>query len=212
MGALKLGSRTDSFKLNCSLPCSASTNVTLPKLNDIIRGFVRRVTDSGLFVAVSNDITAYVRVSDLSDSYLKEWKDSFQPDQLVKGKVTFVAATKRPESVTRRTKPRMMSLSLTSLSDEISRSCTGKNEVLRACVIAVDKSNKKIALSLRPSKVMSAPTSDSPSCIMSWRSVTLVMRPGKTMPTEISPNVSLSYPCLAERLRWPFSVLTAVTW
>ncbi|KAJ5952686.1 RRNA biogenesis protein RRP5 [Penicillium vulpinum] len=62
------------------------------KPNDIIRGFVRRVTDSGLFVAVSHDITAYVRVSDLSDSYLKEWKDSFQPDQLVKGKVTFVDA------------------------------------------------------------------------------------------------------------------------
>ncbi|KAJ5943397.1 hypothetical protein N7516_003565 [Penicillium verrucosum] len=62
------------------------------KPNDIIRGFVRRVTDSGLFVAVSNDITAYVRVSDLSDSYLKEWKDSFQPDQLVKGKVTSVDA------------------------------------------------------------------------------------------------------------------------
>ncbi|KGO58033.1 Nucleic acid-binding, OB-fold [Penicillium expansum] len=62
------------------------------KPNDIVRGFVRRVTDSGLFVAISNDITAYVRVSDLSDSYLKEWKDSFQPDQLVKGKVTFVDA------------------------------------------------------------------------------------------------------------------------
>ncbi|KAJ5356723.1 Nucleic acid-binding OB-fold [Penicillium concentricum] len=62
------------------------------KPNDIIRGFVRRVTDSGLFVAVSHDITAYVRVSDLSDSYLKEWKDAFQPDQLVKGKVTFVDA------------------------------------------------------------------------------------------------------------------------
>jgi rRNA biogenesis protein RRP5 len=62
------------------------------KPNDIIRGFVKRVTDSGLFVAVSNAVTAYVRVSDLSDSYLKEWKDSFQPDQLVKGKVTFVDA------------------------------------------------------------------------------------------------------------------------
>ncbi|KAJ5558964.1 hypothetical protein N7461_002936 [Penicillium sp. DV-2018c] len=62
------------------------------KPNDVIRGFVRRVTDSGLFVAVSHDITAYVRVSDLSDSYLKEWKDSFHPDQLVKGKVISVDA------------------------------------------------------------------------------------------------------------------------
>jgi rRNA biogenesis protein RRP5 len=39
---------------------------------------------------VGNDVTAYVRVSELSDSYLKEWKDSFQMDQLVKGRVTLV--------------------------------------------------------------------------------------------------------------------------
>lgn len=62
------------------------------KPNDVIRGFVKRVADSGLFVAVSHDVTAYVRVSDISDSYLKEWKDSFQVDQLVKGKVTFADA------------------------------------------------------------------------------------------------------------------------
>ncbi|KAJ5546028.1 hypothetical protein N7494_003613 [Penicillium frequentans] len=57
------------------------------KPNDVVRGFVKRVADSGLFVAVGQDVTAYVRVSDLSDSYLKEWKDSFQVDQLVKGRV-----------------------------------------------------------------------------------------------------------------------------
>ncbi|OJJ37524.1 hypothetical protein ASPWEDRAFT_50685 [Aspergillus wentii DTO 134E9] len=60
------------------------------KVNDVVRGFVRRVADSGLFVALGHDVTAYVRVSDLSDSYLKEWKDSFQVDQLVKGRVTLV--------------------------------------------------------------------------------------------------------------------------
>ncbi|KAJ5654288.1 hypothetical protein N7490_001291 [Penicillium lividum] len=57
------------------------------KPNDVVRGFVKRVADSGLFVAVGHDVTAYVRVSDLSDSYLKEWKDAFQVDQLVKGRV-----------------------------------------------------------------------------------------------------------------------------
>lgn len=62
------------------------------KPNDIIRGFVKRVTDAGLFVSVGHDVTAYVRVSDLSDSYLKEWKDSFQTDQLVKGRVTMIDA------------------------------------------------------------------------------------------------------------------------
>lgn len=60
------------------------------KVNDVVRGFVKRVADSGLFVALGHDVTAYVRVSDLSDSYLKEWKDAFQVDQLVKGRVSFV--------------------------------------------------------------------------------------------------------------------------
>lgn len=60
------------------------------KVNDVVRGFIRRVADSGLFVSLGHDVTAYVRVSDLSDSYLKEWKDAFQADQLVKGRITLV--------------------------------------------------------------------------------------------------------------------------
>ncbi|CAG8054270.1 unnamed protein product [Penicillium olsonii] len=80
--------------LSSSLPVvdREITSLKQVKPNDVVRGFVRRVTDAGLFVAISHDITAYVRVSDLSDSYLKEWKEAFQPDQLVKGKVTFVDA------------------------------------------------------------------------------------------------------------------------
>lgn len=60
------------------------------KVDDIVRGFVRRVADNGLFVTLGHNVTAYVRVSDLSDSYLKEWKDAFQVDQLVKGRIIFV--------------------------------------------------------------------------------------------------------------------------
>lgn len=58
------------------------------KKGDVVRGFVKRVDDKGLFVTVGHDVTAYARVSDLSDSYLKEWKDSFQADRLVKARVT----------------------------------------------------------------------------------------------------------------------------
>ncbi|KAG0161168.1 hypothetical protein PDIDSM_8702 [Penicillium digitatum] len=50
-------------------------------------------------------------------------------------------------------------VNLTDIADDYSKAnptVHNKNEVLRACVIAVDKSNKKIALSLRPSKVMSS--------------------------------------------------------
>lgn len=78
--------------LSSSLPVEDREITSMKQLNvnDVVRGFIRRVADSGLFVALSHDVTAYVRVSDLSDSYLKEWKDAFQVDQLVKGRVTLV--------------------------------------------------------------------------------------------------------------------------
>ncbi|KAJ6036648.1 RRNA biogenesis protein RRP5 [Penicillium herquei] len=80
--------------LSSSLPVQDPeiTSIKDLKANDVVRGFVKRVADSGLFISVGHDVNAYVRVSDLSDSYLKEWKDSFQVDQLVKGRVTLVDA------------------------------------------------------------------------------------------------------------------------
>ncbi|KAJ5488730.1 hypothetical protein N7539_003620 [Penicillium diatomitis] len=78
--------------LSSSLPVQdrETSSISDIKVNDVVRGFVKRITDAGLFVTVGHDVTAYVRVSELSDSYLKEWKDSFQTDQLVKGRVTLV--------------------------------------------------------------------------------------------------------------------------
>ena len=57
------------------------------KVNDIVRGFIKNVADSGLFISLAGTITAFVRVSDLSDLYLKDWKSHFEIDQLVKGQV-----------------------------------------------------------------------------------------------------------------------------
>lgn len=75
--------------LNSSLPVRDPeiSSVTQLKVNDIVRGFVKNVADNGIFVNLGGDVTAYIRVSDLSDAYLKDWKSSFQVDQLVKGKV-----------------------------------------------------------------------------------------------------------------------------
>ncbi|KAL4807665.1 hypothetical protein BDV18DRAFT_106733 [Aspergillus unguis] len=80
--------------LSSSLPVQDPEITSLKQIeaNSIIRGFVRRVSDGGLFVTVGRDVAAFVRISDLSDSYLKEWKDSFQVGQLVKGRVTVVDA------------------------------------------------------------------------------------------------------------------------
>lgn len=65
-------------------------NLSQLKVNDVVRGFVKNVADNGLFVTLGTNVTAYVRVSDLSDSFLKDWKSSFEIDQLVQGKVILV--------------------------------------------------------------------------------------------------------------------------
>lgn len=57
---------------------------------DVVRGFVKNVADKGLFVVLGGQITAMVKIANLSDRFLKDWKDQFQVDQLVKGRVLSV--------------------------------------------------------------------------------------------------------------------------
>ncbi|KAL8934717.1 MAG: hypothetical protein Q9216_005767 [Gyalolechia sp. 2 TL-2023] len=75
--------------LSSSLPVEDReiNSVSDLRVNDIVRGFIKNVVDTGVFISLGGNITAFVRVSDLSDLYLKDWKSHFQIDQLVKGKV-----------------------------------------------------------------------------------------------------------------------------
>ena len=59
-------------------------------VGDIVRGFVSNVSDAGVFITLGHGVTAFVRVTNLSDEFLKEWKDNFQKDQLVKGRITVI--------------------------------------------------------------------------------------------------------------------------
>ncbi|OHW91144.1 s1 RNA binding domain-containing protein [Colletotrichum incanum] len=54
---------------------------------DIVRGFVKNVTDKGVFVQLGGTVSALVKIGNLSDRYIKDWKGNFQVDQLVKGRV-----------------------------------------------------------------------------------------------------------------------------
>ncbi|KAI1167900.1 hypothetical protein F5B18DRAFT_336788 [Nemania serpens] len=78
--------------LNSSLPIKDREITSLTQLNvgDIVRGFVKNVSDKGLFVGLGGDVTAMVRISDLSDRFIKDWMDEFQVDQLVKGRITLL--------------------------------------------------------------------------------------------------------------------------
>ncbi|MCJ1385764.1 rRNA biogenesis protein rrp5 [Xylographa soralifera] len=78
--------------LSSSLPIKDPeiTSVAQLKVNDIVRGFIKNVADTGVFVTLSSNVTGYVRVTDLSDSFIKDWKSEFQVDQLVTGKIITV--------------------------------------------------------------------------------------------------------------------------
>lgn len=69
------------------------TNLSQIATGDIVRGFVKNVSDKGLFVVLGGYITAMVKIANLSDRFLKDWKDQFQVDQLVKGRVLAVDTT-----------------------------------------------------------------------------------------------------------------------
>ena len=78
--------------LSSSLPVKDPeiTSVAQLKVNEVVRGFIKNVADNGIFVTLSSNVTAYVRVTDLSDSFIKDWKSDFQVDQLVTGKIITV--------------------------------------------------------------------------------------------------------------------------
>lgn len=78
--------------LSSSLPVQDREISTISdvKVNDVLRGFVKHVADGGVFISLGSNVTALVRVSDLSDAYLKDWKAEFEVDQLVKGRIVSV--------------------------------------------------------------------------------------------------------------------------
>ncbi|KFG82729.1 putative rRNA biogenesis protein RRP5 [Metarhizium anisopliae] len=78
--------------LSSTLPVADKeiANLSQVAAGDVVRGFVKNVSDKGLFVALGGHVTALVKIANLSDRFLKDWKDLFQVDQLVKGRVLSV--------------------------------------------------------------------------------------------------------------------------
>lgn len=86
----KLGlSARPSKVLSSSLPVKDPVikNRSDLQIGQVVRGFIRQVADNGLYVRLGPKVDAYVRISELSDAYIKDWKPAFQVDQLVTGKV-----------------------------------------------------------------------------------------------------------------------------
>ncbi|SCU92882.1 LAME_0F01882g1_1 [Lachancea meyersii CBS 8951] len=84
-------SRNDD-KINLSLRSedakdgNATSHKSL-KQGDVVRGFVKKVMDKGAFIYLGGKLQAFVPVSKLTDSYIKDWKKFYKPMQAVVGKV-----------------------------------------------------------------------------------------------------------------------------
>lgn len=66
------------------------SHVSQLTVGDVVRGFVKNISDKGLFVLLGGQVTAMVKITNLSDRFIKSWKDEFEMDQLVKGRVISV--------------------------------------------------------------------------------------------------------------------------
>ena len=53
----------------------------------LVQGYITSITDKGCYVGLSNDSNGRVKISEVSDDYVKEWKSTLQIGQLVKAKI-----------------------------------------------------------------------------------------------------------------------------
>ncbi|KAL6936629.1 hypothetical protein ACO0R3_000228 [Hanseniaspora guilliermondii] len=77
-------------------------NKSQVELSSLTRGtklsvLVKKITDAGVFVFVSNALDGFIPVSLISDSYLKDWKRQFKPLQVIK---TVVIRAENAEHIT----------------------------------------------------------------------------------------------------------------
>lgn len=81
--------------LSSALPVRDPEIQTIVDVNvgDLRRGFVKNVSDKGLFVHLGGNVTAWVKIADLADNYIKDWKSKFQVDQLIEGRIVAVDPT-----------------------------------------------------------------------------------------------------------------------
>ncbi|PBP21383.1 rRNA biogenesis protein RRP5, partial [Diplocarpon rosae] len=92
---LRLSTRP-SRVLNSSLEVKDPEISAVSELNtnDIVRGFISNIANTGLFINLGGKVTGYVKVKELSDSFIKDWQSNYEIDQLVKGRVVLVDASK----------------------------------------------------------------------------------------------------------------------
>ncbi|KAF7339630.1 rRNA biogenesis protein RRP5 [Mycena sanguinolenta] len=91
------------------------------QVGDTVRGFIKSVVDHGVFVTIGRHIDARVQIKELFDDFVKEWKERFSTNQLVKGRILSVDVEAKKVEMTLRSgdlfKASSASLAITDLKE-----------------------------------------------------------------------------------------------
>ncbi|GJJ09847.1 hypothetical protein Clacol_004071 [Clathrus columnatus] len=86
------------------------TSIDDLKVGLSIRGFIKNITDHGLYVTVGHKLDARVQIKELFDEYIKDWKPRFSISQLVSGKIAKINKEAKQIEMTLRSGPVELSL------------------------------------------------------------------------------------------------------
>jgi rRNA biogenesis protein RRP5 len=152
--------------LSSTLPVKDAhiTSASQLKAGDIVRGFVKRVAEKGVFVSLGANVDAMVWIADLSDQYVKDWKSIVEINQLVKGRIMsvdstgkFIQMSLKPSQVDANYTPPM------SIADlKVSEIVTGKVRKVEdfGAFIDIDNTQPRLSGLCHRSEMASKPVAD----------------------------------------------------
>ncbi|PVF94509.1 hypothetical protein CPB86DRAFT_43532 [Serendipita vermifera] len=104
---------------------SKEATIRDPEINDIeslktgqyVRGFVKEIAESGLFVSLSRNLDARIQIKELFDQFIQDWKAQFRVNQVVQGRILSIKKDKSQVEMTLRSGDLSEAMSSLSLSD-----------------------------------------------------------------------------------------------
>lgn len=122
----------------------SSGDLSCPSLGDMKSGFIKSISEKGCFVDFSRTQYARVKIAELSDDFIQDWKSMFKPGTLVTGKIISAdAENNRYEMSLKKSKcnPEFKKLSYTDLEPGMRVSGTVKNIQKFGIFINIDSSD-----------------------------------------------------------------------
>ncbi|KAG5519000.1 hypothetical protein PMAC_002531 [Pneumocystis sp. 'macacae'] len=80
------------------------TSLEQLKVGLLFRGFIKNIAEKGLFISLSRNIVARIRIDEISDQFIQDWKSSFRLYDLIEGKIISIDENKKIEMTLKKSK------------------------------------------------------------------------------------------------------------